>query len=561
MAVSVASVFRPPRAIAVYLFVLALVALIPAFTFSAVLLQRNNEAQDKVVETLITGSTRSIMEAADREILGNLSTLKVLGESDQLRSGNLESFYKQIERALGGSNTYVYVLDSNFDTLLSTRTSFGAPKVKSNSPEAAQEALATRGPVITGVVLGAVSKRLVFNVLYPEYGTAVGDVVLGISRDASSLNAALNADKLPDGWKVAMVDADGKVIEASDGADTPGQAFALADITAVGTTPGLVTLRVGSDTYRAALRKSAISGWTLIAWAPNSVIAQPLVDAVWSLAVGGLLLAMVVVLIVYWVTLQIGRSVRGLESDARRLGAGQPVTARAYPISEIVTVSAALEEASKRRQQAEAEVRYLMRELAHRSKNQMTVIAAMAKQTARGAETVPEFVQNFEKRIFGLAKSTDLLLANGAVGVDLRELLTSQIDPFCPTDGTRVQIAGEPVRLNNQSAQILGMAAHELATNAVKYGAFVTERGTLAVTWTRTADTLDIDWRETSPDARPPSERRGFGTAVLENMVGRSLGATVERSVHPDGLQWHFSIPLAGIDPSSGPEGRTAPGA
>jgi two-component sensor histidine kinase len=277
-------------------------------------------------------------------------------------------------------------------------------------------------------------------------------------------------------------------------------------------------------------------------------------DAVWSLAVGGLLLAAVVVLVVYWVTLQIGRSVRGLENDAKRLGSGAPVTARDYPISEIVTVSSALEEASKRRQQAELEVRFLMRELAHRSKNQMTVIAAMAKQTARGADSVPEFVQNFEKRIFGLARSTDLLLAHGAVGVDLKELVSSQIDPFVPADGDRITIEGPSTRLNHQAAQILGMAAHELATNAVKYGAFASDGGRVAVTWERKAETLDFAWRETTKNFKAPSERRGFGTAVLENMVGRSLGAAVERIIHPDGLEWRFSVPLSAIDPSTAPD-------
>ena len=109
----------------------------------------------------------------------------------------------------------------------------------------------------------------------------------------------------------------------------------------------------------------------------------------------------------------------------------------------------------------------------------MTVIAAMAKQTARGADSVPEFVQNFEKRIFGLARSTDLLLANGVVGVDLRELIIGQLDPFRPEDDARLTLEGPPIRLNNQAAQILGMAAHELATNAVKYGAFQRDGGQL----------------------------------------------------------------------------------
>jgi two-component sensor histidine kinase len=246
--------------------------------------------------------------------------------------------------------------------------------------------------------------------------------------------------------------------------------------------------------------------------------------------------------------------VRGLEAEARRLGAGQPVTARDYPISEIATVSAAIEEASKRRQQAETEVRFLMRELAHRSKNQMTVISAMAKQTARGADSVPEFVQSFERRIFGLARSTDLLLAHGAVGVDFLELVNGQLDPFKPDDHARVTIEGPSIRLNMQAAQILGMAIHELSTNAVKYGALKGNTGNLAVNWDLDSTMLRLRWRETVTPFALPSDRRGFGTTVLESMVGRSLGANVERIVHEDGLEWRFDVPRTAFDPSKGPE-------
>jgi two-component sensor histidine kinase len=183
----------------------------------------------------------------------------------------------------------------------------------------------------------------------------------------------------------------------------------------------------------------------------------------------------------------------------------------------------------------------------------------MAKQTARGADSVPEFVHSFERRIFGLARSTDLLLANGVVGVDLKELLSGQLDPFRPEDESRMTLEGAPMRLNIQAAQIMGMAAHELATNAVKYGAFQKEGGSLNVTWSRDAEALNFDWREHARTFTPPSERRGFGTTVLENMVGRSLGATVERIVHPDGLEWKFAIPLSALDPAKGPEEAEKP--
>jgi two-component sensor histidine kinase len=550
LAATTAAHVRRPRSIAIYLFVLALVALVPAFAFSAILLQRNNEAQERVVETLITGSTRSIMQTVDREVFANISTLKVLATTKTLESGDLKAFYDQITTALEGTHTYVYVLDSSFYSIMSTRGEFGTPPRLAKDTDTPRRALESRDVVVSGLVINSAGVP-VFNVLLPVFTGKLAPVVLGISRDAMSLKTALLSDKLPNGWNVAMIDQNGTIIAASAAGGDTGQPFGLPDVAKMGTTSGLVSLTSDGVSYRAAVRNSPLTGWTLISWAPSRVISQPLIDAVWSLAVGGLLLALIVVLVVYAVTVQIGRSVRSLEGDAKRLGTGQPVTARNYPISEIATVSAALEEASRRRQQAETEVRFLMRELAHRSKNQMTVIAAMAKQTARGADSVPEFVQNFEKRIFGLARSTDLLLANGVVGVDLKELITSQIDPFCPTDSERVKFDGPSVRLNNQAAQIIGMAAHELATNAVKYGAFYKDVGILAVSWSRDAEALHIVWRETTPDFKIVGDRRGFGTAVLENMVGRSLGATVERIVHADGLEWRFSIPAAGIDPGT----------
>ena len=550
LAATTAAHVRRPRSIAIYLFVLALVALVPAFAFSAILLQRNNEAQERVVETLITGSTRSIMQTVDREVFANISTLKVLATTKTLEGGDLKTFYDQITTALAGTHTYVYVLNSSFYSIMSTRGEFGTPPRLAKDTDTPRRALESRDVVVSGLVINSAGVP-VFNALLPVFTGKLAPVVLGISRDAVSLKTALLSDKLPAGWNVAMMDQNGTIIAASAAGGDTGQPFALPDVIRIGTTSGLVSIEAGGVNYRAAVRSSSLTGWTLISWAPTSVISQPLIDAVWSLAVGGLLLALVVVLVVYAVTVQIGRSVRSLEGDAKRLGTGQPVTARDYPISEIATVSAALEEASRRRQQAETEVRFLMRELAHRSKNQMTVIAAMAKQTARGADSVPEFVQNFEKRIFGLARSTDLLLANGVVGVDLKELITSQIDPFCPTDSERVKFDGPSVRLNNQAAQIIGMAAHELATNAVKYGAFYKDVGILAVSWSRDAEALHIVWRETTPDFKIVGDRRGFGTAVLENMVGRSLGATVERIVHAEGLEWRFSIPAVGIDPGT----------
>ena len=539
------------RPIAVYLFVLALVALVPAFIFSAILLQRNNEAQERVVETLITGNARSIVQAVDREINANITTLRVLATTPPLTPADYPEFHARVSVALENTGSFVYLIHPDMASDLSTRVPLSEQASNSiGDTDTAQRAFDTRDVTVSDAVFGRLSQQWVVNILQPIFPANQQPLILGFSRTASQLSMALLASRMPEGWHVALVDRKGVVIAAADQGGNTGDAFNLLPVTDLGTTGGWRALTIEGTDYLVVSQRSTLTGWSLVAWADRDVVAKPLADAFWSLLAGGVLLAALVVLVVYGVSLQIGRSVHGLEADAKRLGAGQPVEARPFPIEEIETVSAALGDASRRRQAAETEVRFLMRELAHRSKNQMTVIAAMAKQTARGADTVPEFVSSFERRIFGLARSTDLLLAHGVAGVDLRELLVSQIDPFCPVDGERVVVDGPSLRLNAQAGQILGMAAHELATNAVKYGAFAKEGGRLELTWKRVGDAVSFLWHESGNAPAETAPRRGFGTTVLENMVGRSLNGEVKREVHEHGIAWRFTIPLSSLDPS-----------
>jgi two-component sensor histidine kinase len=534
----------------VYLFVLALVALVPAFVFSAVLLQRNNEAQERVVETLITGNARAIVQTVDREINANITTLRLLATTPPLTPADYPEFHARVTEALANTGATVYLIHPDMTSDLTTRLPMSEQRtVTTGDIETAERAFSTGEVAISDAFVGRVSNNWVVNIVLPIQADGES-IALAFSRPASQMALALLASRMPDGWNVALVDRKAVIIAASGDAGSTGTTFDLLPASELGSAAGWRTVSRPQGDIVVATQQSIVTGWSLVAWADEDVVNRPLADAFWSLLAGGVLLAALVVLVVYAVSLQIGRSVHGLEADAKRLGAGEPVEARPFPITEIETVSTALGDASRRRQGAETEVRFLMRELAHRSKNQMTVIAAMAKQTARSAATVPEFVQGFERRIFGLARSTDLLLAHGVAGVDLRELLVGQIDPFCPVDGRQVVVEGPTLRINAQAAQILGMAAHELATNAVKYGAFARDGGQLRVTWERKGDAVSFTWHEDGSAPVEAAPRRGFGTTVLENMVGRSLHAEVKREVHERGLTWRFTIPLNSLDPT-----------
>jgi two-component sensor histidine kinase len=539
------------RPIATYLFILGLVALVPAIVFSAILLENNNRAQQRVVSSLTSATTQAIANAVDRQIDGLETTLNVLASDQLLRAGDFAAFHDRAAEALAGRHAYLLALDSNLHQLLNTRVEYGTDLGLTSDPASGEAAIRTGKTVISNTFVGRTAKTWVYNVVLPLPESYHPARVLILAQDSVNLVDALSSRTMPAGWNVALVDSTNTVITAShDSGLAPGSRFPIAYASAPQDQgqwrPGtLATSRMIAVYWNVSDR-----GWRVIAWAPQDTVEKPFLQAFGSLVFGGLLLAALVILVIYWVSLNIGRSVRGLEADAKRLGSGQPVEARSFPIAEIETVSEALGEASRRRQAAESEVRFLMRELAHRSKNQMTVIAAMAKQTARGAESVPEFVSSFEKRILGLAHSTDLLMAHGVAGVDLRQLIVGQIEPFSPVDGERVVVEGASLRLNAQAAQILGMAAHELATNAVKYGALARDRGTLSVTWKTEGDGVAFVWRERGSTLGTGVHRRGFGTSVLENMVGRSLGGEVTRFVHDDGVEWRFTIPLDSLDPT-----------
>lgn len=545
---------RRSRPIVFYLVVLALVAFVPVMAFAAVLLQRNNEAQQEIVQTLILATTQAIGQAVDQQTEGMITALKGFSSAPMSSEAERRDLYTRGTYALAGTGSYLVLIDASHQQLFNTRFPYSTPLGKASTTDTLQKTLQSGQITISNATFGATAKAWVVPIFMPVTLPDGRKEVLAITQNASTIGSALLRREMPDGWQVALVDKAGQVIASSaDAKITPGSQFFIPAVPTYDLSRRWRRVHIGEHDYVTIASSSAETGWRVVAWAPAVAVERPLSNSLLMLIAGGIVIIAAASVATFLLGREVTRAVRGLARDARRLGAGEAVPSRYYPISEIADVAGAIAQAADKRRAAETEVRFLMRELAHRSKNQMTVIAAMAKQTARGADSVPEFVASFEKRIFGLARSTDLLLANGIAGVDLEELLTHQINPFCPLDGERVEMSGPPLRLNTQSAQILGMAAHELATNAAKYGAFSNEQGQLALRWQLAGDTLALNWREHVEGLVERQERRGFGTTVLENMVGSALGAEVTRTRHADGIEWNFAIPLAALDPGKSP--------
>ena len=202
------------------------------------------------------------------------------------------------------------------------------------------------------------------------------------------------------------------------------------------------------------------------------------------------------------------------------------------------------------RREREAHLRFLMRELTHRSKNLLAVIQAMARQTGGASVSLDDFQTRFSARLHGLAASHDLLVNEDWQGAFLGDIVRSQVAHFADLAGERLTIAGDSVQLKPEAAQNIGLALHELATNAAKFGALANAGGRISISWSviggaEDGKRLQIVWRESGGPAVEPPARRGFGSSVIERVVARALDGHVSLTFEPGGVVWTLDIPTS----------------
>jgi PAS domain S-box-containing protein len=191
------------------------------------------------------------------------------------------------------------------------------------------------------------------------------------------------------------------------------------------------------------------------------------------------------------------------------------------------------------RKHAEEQIHVLMHEINHRSKNMLSLVQAIARQIA--AREPEDFIEQFTERIQALAANQDLIIRNEWRGVDVEDLVRAQLAHFADLVGSRIAMHGAKLYLTAAAAQAIGLALHELATNAAKYGALSTDAGRIDVGWQLDGDVFTISWAERGgpPVQRP--ERRGFGSTVIQSMMKRSLNGEVQLDYAQSGLEWRLT--------------------
>jgi PAS domain S-box-containing protein len=199
------------------------------------------------------------------------------------------------------------------------------------------------------------------------------------------------------------------------------------------------------------------------------------------------------------------------------------------------------------RKKAEEHLRLVMGELLHRTNNLLAVVQGVARQSARRAEKFEDFIPAFGARLQGLGESGSLLARQDWRGAPLDALIRGQVAPFA--EPSRFVLDGAPVLLSPKAAQNIGLALHELCTNALKYGALSVPGGRVRVSWAPIPEGLRLVWEEEGGPRVAPPTRTGFGRVVTEPMIEKALGAFVKTEFAPQGVRWTLDLPAEEFGP------------
>jgi two-component sensor histidine kinase len=204
------------------------------------------------------------------------------------------------------------------------------------------------------------------------------------------------------------------------------------------------------------------------------------------------------------------------------------------------------------RKRVEENARLIMKELSHRSKNLMAVVQAISWQTAQRLLDLEEFEQLFTQRLEALARCQDLLMKRDWQWLSLEDLVRAQLEPFLDSAKERLTAHGPALQLMPMAAQDLGLALHELATNASKYGALSAPAGKVEIGWTVAdggaagAKDFHMTWRESGGPIVNLPARQGFGSTVITATVPRTFNGKAELEYRPEGICWKLTAPMGG---------------
>jgi two-component sensor histidine kinase len=495
-------------------------------------------------------STRTLMNAVDTIIGKQIAVGQMLATSPALDNDDFAAFRQEAERAakgLGGS--WIVLSDESGQQLVNLLKPPGEPLPVRQGVEIGRRTIETGQVQISDVFNDALLHSPIVTVEVPVIRTGKPPLCISIVMKPSILLPLFEQWNLPEGWLAGLIDRKGNFIARSrNQEDTVGRPASggFREAAAIERQGWHEMLSLEGGKITNAHVTSPLSGWVMGLAADTNLFEAPIRNTILIAGLAGGAATLLSLLLAIWSARLIAVPIENIEQGMHSLVHRRAVTFSNTGVPEVdrtlaaaATTARVLEQHDKERDDREAHVRLIMRELSHRSKNLLAIVLAIARQTSRYTRSFEEFETRFNSRIQALADAHDLLVEQQWGGAALPDLVNAQLSAF---GLEKVTYGGDKIILRAEAVQNVALALHELATNASKYGSLSVPNGRVDIRWAyeqaeEGKPVVRLTWRETGGPPVTPPVQKGFGCFVLERVTVNALGEG-GLEYRPDGIVW-----------------------
>jgi two-component sensor histidine kinase len=530
----------------------ALAVAVPFILLTAGIVWRLAANERETRREAILFSSRTLMNAVDTILAKQVAVAQTLATSPTLKADDVSGFRQEAERAMQGlSGGWIVLSQQDGQQLIDLARPEGAELVR-RPPEAIElqrRAIDTGQLQISDVFIDAALRIPIVTVEIPVRRDGQPPLALTIVMDPRIFLPLFEQWNLPEGWLAGLIDRNGSFIARSREHDS-------------------MVGKPASEGFRAAARQSRegwrefisvdghaianghvtshLSGWVMGLAVDRTQFEAPIRNMILLLGLAGGIATLLSMLLAIWAARRIAAPIERIEQGSHDLVLRRSIAFQSTGVPEVdraleafSTTARVLERHEQDRDEREAHVKLIMRELSHRSKNLLAIVLAIARQTARHTASFEDFEARFSSRIQALADAHDLLVEQQWSGALLHDLVNAQLSAF---DLDKISCSGGPIMLRTEAVQNVALALHELATNASKHGSLSVPNGKVEIAWElepgKTGErSLRLTWREIGgPPVKEPSQK-GFGCFVLERVTVNALGEG-RLEFNPAGLTW-----------------------
>jgi two-component sensor histidine kinase len=538
------------RTITGHLFLFALAFGGPLIILSGIIGWSYVRQEERRIENLALAQVGSIVAQIDNLLATHIASLNVLSLDPTIAAGNLEEFRARLFQIGFEEGLWFTLRDRSGQQLLNTSVfpKQTLPKfVGKGDPVIFENGARYTSNLIWAPVRQTWAVTLNTPVRIPA-GT--GDVKYALT---AAVPASFFADFLerttPAGWVVAINDREGNVVARSlQHEQVVGKPMARQGWESTKDVPRgdggfwRDIYNLEGTRVRGAYERMKSTGWLIGVTALPAVYDAPrqnmlLIGA--ALVIAALLLGVLLAMIM---GRRITRAMELLQEKARAMREMRIIDFPHTPLREVNAVAGIMRETAEVLRKRQEQQTTLVQELNHRVKNTLATIQSISRLTLKNTADPSSFDQAFTARLLALSKTHNLLTEASWTGVELHELITTELKPFLTSH--RVSVEGPTITLASNFAVALGMAIHELATNATKYGALRYQDGRIQIRWSG-GDKLTLHWREQCGQPVTPPSKQGFGTRLIQQTIVRELQGRFEQRFDEDGLRVTIVVPLS----------------